>query len=97
MFRTPVKRARRTTGVVAVSRDPPPGDSQLPAGVVDAEFGDLFDDVQSSPDKHTHKFAKVHRRKGMKMKKRYPGPSSQEVMKSLFRSELPSVTQNVPR
>eukprot|EP00974_Lingulodinium_polyedra_P028175 2720559-Lingulodinium_polyedra.AAC.1 len=31
------------------------------------------------------------------MKKRYPGPSSQTVMKSLFRSELPNVTQNVPR
>ena len=97
MCRTPAKCARRTPGVAAGSCDPPPGDLQLPAEVVDAELDDIFDDVQSSPDKHTHKFVQVHRRTGMTMKKRYTGPSSQEVMKSLFRSERPCLTQNVPR
>ena len=57
----------------------------------------MLDNVLSSPDTRTHKFVKVHRRKGMEVKKWYPGPSSQEVMKRLFRSEPPSVTPNVPR
>ena len=70
---------------------------QLPAEVVHAYLDDIFDDVLSSPDTRAHKFVKVHRRKGMNMKKWYPGPSSQEVMQRLFRSELPSVTPTVPR
>ena len=57
----------------------------------------MFDDVLSSPDNRTHQFVKVHRRKGMEMKKWYPGPSSQEVMQRLFLSEHPSVTPTVPR
>ena len=74
MFKTPAKRARRTSGVAAGSRDPPPGDLQLPAEVVQDELDDMFDDVLSSPDKRIHKFVKVHQRKGMKMKKQVPGP-----------------------
>ena len=57
----------------------------------------MLDDVLSSPDKRTHNFVKVHQRKGMHMKKQYPGPSSREVMNRLFRSETPNVTPNVPR
>ena len=56
----------------------------------------VVDNVLSSPDNRTHKFVKVHRRKGMQMKKWYPGPSSQEVMQRLCRYALPSVTPNVP-
>ena len=90
MFKTPAKRARRTSGVAAGSRGP--GDLQLPAEVVNADLDDMFDDVLSSPDNRTHKFVNVQRSKGRTMKKWYLGPSSQEVMKRLFRSELPSVT-----
>ena len=70
---------------------------QLPAEVVHAELDDMLGDALSPPDKWTHTFVQVHQRKRMEMKKQYPGPSSQEVMKRLFRSEPPRVTPTVPR